>query len=96
MHSSLRSMPWYIRIFVSGVVYLGLPDIIPQILHLYNQGMPLDRKLHGPVTMSQKDLSWLGCDFDPSTGIVAQRMSACSTCLFEENEDKFENHSRIF
>ena len=72
-----------------------MPHIIPHIVQLINQGALPGRKLYGPVTLLQKDLSWSDCDVDPSTGIITQRATATDTCLFEKIDTNLHITSEV-
>ena len=73
-------------------VYRDLPWITPQIVSLFESGMPPGRRLYGAVTLLQQDLAWLGCILDPSTGIITHQFPECSISLFMDSEEQFAHN----
>ena len=75
-------------------VYHDLPHIIPEIVSLFQHGVPAGRKLYGTITILQQDLAWMGCTFDPMTGIIKHEFSDCSVSLFNDNKEQFAHNIR--
>ena len=75
-------------------VYGDLPQIIPEIVSLFQHGMPAGRKLCGAITILQQDLAWMGCTFDPITGIIKHEFSDCTVSLFNDNKEQFAHSIR--
>ena len=74
--------------------YQDLPHIIPEIISLFQHGVPSGRRLYGAVTLLQQDLAWLNCTFDPTTGVITHEFSECSTSLFSNNKEQFAHSIR--
>ena len=74
-------------------VYKSSYEIIADVKHLIQNGIPLNQRLFGPVTILQKDIDWLDCHFEPEQGILTHADG--QICSFQEpNKGKFEHFIR--
>ena len=75
-------------------VYHDLPQIIPDVVSLFQHGVPASRKQYGTITVLQQDLAWMDCTLDPVTGTIQHEFSECSVSLFEDNKQQFAHKIR--
>ena len=74
-------------------VYKSSYEIIADVKHLIQNGIPLNQRLFGPVTILQKDIDWLDCHLEPEQGILTHADG--QICSFQEpNKGKFEHFIR--
>ena len=75
-------------------VYVNYPYLLPQFLHCFENSMPLNSALFGPVTVLQKDLAWLNCRLHARDAVLVHPVYG-SISMHEADKGKFEHFIRL-
>ena len=70
------------------------PDLHVDMIYLYDNSLPLNKRLHGPITLLQKDFKWLQCQFDPRSTCFGPTDNPRGFSLFEKDKKKFDHDLR--
>ena len=68
-------------------------EVLPLFLDIWDFSIPLNQTLYGPITILQKDLSWLEVQFNPREGIITHEELG-NMSVYEPNKGKFDHYIR--
>ena len=74
-------------------VYVKYPYLLPQFFQCWENSMPLNSALFGPITILQKDLAWLNCQVHARDAILEHPVCGKNS-IQEPNKGKFEHFVR--
>ena len=75
-------------------VYVNHSYLLPQFFQCFENSMPLNNALFGPVTVLQKDLAWLNCHLHARDAMLVHPVYG-SISMQEADKGKFEHFVRL-
>ena len=74
-------------------LYCNQPQLVQAVQRFFDECMPLNKALYGPVTLLQHDLTFLDCQFFPQEGVITH-FSGLTCSLLEPSKQKFGHFCR--
>ena len=75
-------------------VYVNYSYLLPQFFQCFENSVPLNSALFGPITILQKDLAWLNCQLHARDGVLVHPVYG-SISMQEADKGKFEHFIRM-